>query len=524
MMRRVFYLTATVSLLLVLLIALVWPPVLYLLIIVVPYILIGIHDVLSKKHSVLRNYPVVGHLRFMFEYIRPEIQQYFVNTNLSGRPFNREVRSLVYQRAKKVRDTIPFGTEHDLTALGHESAYHSLSPQRVPTEEMRVNLGGPDCSRPYSASRLNVSAMSYGALSTNAILALNKGAKMGGFAHNTGEGGLSPYHLQGGGDIIWQIGTAYFGCRTEAGQFDLEQFKQKAQLEQVKMIEVKLSQGAKPSHGGILPAVKITKEIALIRGVKRGQDCVSPPAHSAFTTPKELLEFVSLLRRESGGKPVGFKLCIGIRQEFMAICKAMLATGITPDFITVDGAEGGTGAAPVEFTNRLGTPINEAIAFVHNCLVGVNLREKIRIIASGKVATGFDMTAKIALGADMCNSARAMMFALGCIQSLSCNTNKCPTGVATQDKIRMRALDVNDKYRRVAHYHQATVESFRDFVGAMGKQHVSALGPQLISRHNDELSVCYANIFTYLQPGQLLSENIPQEYADHWAMADAQHF
>lgn len=502
-----------------------WPWFLWALIPWGLYVLIGLYDVTSREHSVLRNYPVIGHLRYMFEFVRPEIQQYFVNTNLSGRPFSREQRTIVYSRAKRQLDTIPFGTQHDVTAIGYECAAHSLAPKKIPEEDARILVGGPDCTQPYLASRLNISAMSFGALSENAILALNMGAKHGNFAHNTGEGGLSPHHLAGGGDIIWQIGSGYFSCRTPDGHFDSEKFRENANRDAVKMIEIKLSQGAKPSHGGILPAAKVDEAIAEIRGVPMGQDVISPPAHSAFDGPTGLLTFVRQLRELTDGKPIGFKLCIGVRSEFMGICKAMLSTGILPDFITIDGAEGGTGAAPVEFTNRLGTPINEAIVFVHSCLVGCGLRDKICIIASGKVISGFDMATKIALGADMCNSARGMMFALGCIQSLRCNDNTCPTGVATQDPSRTKALDVKSKHMRVSNFHDLTVESFLDIAGAMGVAHPNDLTPRHIQRRvADETLRSYDEIYHYMAPGELLGQQIHPSYAKDWAAANAGSF
>lgn len=390
-MRWVYYIISVVGSLSVLGIYQFWTPVIYFLFILVPYILIGIHDILSVKHTILRNYPVVGHLRYMLEFIRPEIQQYFVESDRDGTPFSREIRSLVYQKAKGVRETIAFGTKNDITEVGYQFSYHSLAPKNIEHEKTRVLIGGSDCKKPYESSRLNISGMSFGALSPNAIRSLNKGAHIGHFAHNTGEGGISPYHLEGGGDLIWQIGTGYFGCRKQDGQFDPKAFEKQSKKDMVKMIEIKLSQGAKPAHGGILPAVKVTEEIAKIRMLEMGKDAISPPMHPEFSTPIGLLEFVKKLRDLSGGKPVGFKLCLGHRTEFMSICKAMIKTGIKPDFITVDGAEGGTGAAPVAFTNRLGTPINEAITFVNNCLVGAKLREEIKLIASGKIATGYDI-------------------------------------------------------------------------------------------------------------------------------------
>lgn len=524
MARKIFFWFSGLSLLAIGLIYFIWPPVLYFLFFIIPYIAIGVYD-LNTVHNVLRNYPVIGHLRYMFEFIRPEIQQYFITTDLSGRPFNRETRSLIYERAKGAEDTLPFGTQHDIYHLGYELGLHSLAPKVVPKAKTQILVGGPNCLKPYLASRLNISAMSYGALSQRAVEAMNKGAKIGQFAQDTGEGGLTAYHLKHGGDIIWEIGTGYFGCRTKNGQFDAVKFREKACLEAVKMIAIKISQGAKPSHGGVLPAAKVTPEIAEIRGVEIGKDCISPPAHPAFSTPKGLLKFITELRELSGGKPIGFKLCIGIRKEFMGICKAMLATGITPDFITVDGAEGGTGAAPLEFSNSLGTPINEALIFVHNCLVGIGLRENIRLMASGKIATGFDMVTKIALGADMCNIARAMMFAVGCIQALRCNTNTCPTGVTTHDPYRVKALVPKDKCHHVANLHAATLKNFLTITGAMGIDDPDKLLPRHILRRIDNCTVKdYSDIFPYLKAGELLSQTIHPDYALDWELASADAF
>jgi glutamate synthase domain-containing protein 2 len=350
-----------------------------------------------------------------------------VESDTSGRPFSREQRSVVYARAKNTRDTIPFGTVEDVYETGYEWVNHSLSPKKIGHADVRVMIGGPDCKQPYSASLLNISAMSFGALSNNAVIALNQGAKIGGFAHNTGEGGISPHHLMGG-DLIWQVGTGYFGCRDKDGKFCPDTFSENAQKEQVKMIEIKLSQGAKPGHGGILPAAKLTQEIAKIRNVPMGKDVDSPPGHNAFTNPLEFIDFVTQLRELSGGKPIGFKLCVGKRREFIAICKAMHETGIAPDFISVDGGEGGTGAAPMEFSNHIGTPLVEGLIFVHNVLVGFDLRKKVKIISGGKMTSGFGLVKRLALGADLCNSARAMMMALGCIQARKCNSNLCPVG------------------------------------------------------------------------------------------------
>ncbi|MBO0334746.1 FMN-binding glutamate synthase family protein [Sneathiella sp. CAU 1612] len=525
MARNIFFGISAVGLLLIFLVQFFWPPILHLLWLLVPYILLGLYDMHYANHNVLRNYPVVGHLRYALEFISPEIQQYFIETNESGRPYNRMQRNLVYARANKGLDTQPFGTQWDIRDVGYQRASHSLMPKHVAPEKARVLVGGPQCKKPYNASRLNISAMSFGALSPNAIHALNAGAKRGGFAHNTGEGGLSPYHLAGGGDIVWQIGTGYFGCRTAEGNFDPEKFKANANRDVVKMIEIKLSQGAKPAHGGVLPAAKVDEEISRIRGVPMGKDVLSPPAHSAFSSPEGLLQFVEDLRTMTEGKPVGFKLCIGRRSEFMGICKAMLKTGILPDFITVDGAEGGTGAAPLEFSNRLGVPIDEALIFVHNCLVGIGLRKDIRIIASGKVVTGFDLMEKIALGADMCNVARPMMFALGCIQSLRCNTNTCPTGIATQDRIRARAVDVATRQEHVANYHNATIESFRELLGAIGLDDPEDLTPHHIyQRVADHTERATDEIYDYLDERELLSETIRPSYRDDWQSARAEAF
>ncbi len=487
--------------------------------------LIAIYDKMQKTHTILRNFPILGHIRFFLEFFRPEIQQYFVADDRSERPFDRETRTIIYERAKGVRDTVPFGTTRDIRANGYEWVLHSIAPKHVSEVEQRIIVGGPDCKKPYSASRLNVSAMSHGALSENAIIALNAGAKIGNFAHNTGEGGLSKYHLMGGGDIIFQIGTGYFGCRKDDGTFDEKEYVIEATRDAVKMIELKLSQGAKPSHGGILPAAKLTPEIATIRKVPMGQDVLSPPGHSAFSTPTGLLQFIAKLRDLSGGKPVGFKLCLGRHKEFLGICKAMLETNILPDFITIDGAEGGTGAAPQEYVNHVGTPLDEGLVFVHNALVGIGVRDKIRLIASGKIATGFDMINKIALGADMCNSARAMMMALGCIQSLQCNANTCPTGVATQNKRLMSGLVVEEKKIRVANYHHATVHSFNELIGSMGLANPSDLKPIMVKRRiNQETVKSFDEIYEYLEPGALLREPLPKTYEKHWKAASAAAF
>jgi glutamate synthase domain-containing protein 2 len=428
----------------------------------------GILDMRQRNHAILSNFPVLGHLRYVLESLRPELRQYFVEADDEENPISREDRSVVYQRAKGALDTMPFGTRHEIYDPRYEWIAHSLAPKVVPEASSRVLIGGPDCTAPYSASLLNVSAMSYGSLSARAIGALNGGAKLGGFAHNTGEGGLSPYHVEPGGDLVWQVGTGYFGCRTPDGDFDPDLFQDRARLAQVKMIELKLSQGAKPGHGGILPAAKITPEIARIRGVSMGSDVVSPPTHRAFDGPLGLCEFLVRLRELSGGKPVGFKLCVGNPVDFMGLVHAMLETGVTPGFISVDGGEGGTGAAPVEFSDSVGMPLDDGLTFVDDVLTGAGLRDRIRLISAGRIMTGFHLVRQLALGADLCNSARAMMFALGCIQALKCNTNHCPTGVATQLPHLVAGLDVAHKARRVYQFHHATVEAALELIGVAG--------------------------------------------------------
>jgi glutamate synthase domain-containing protein 2 len=524
-MRTQFLAASGATLALVAGFAVVWPPVLWSLVLVVPLILRGIADMVQTRQAVRRNFPVVGHGRYLLELIRPEINQYFVESNSDGRPFSRNDRSVVYQRAKGELDTLPFGTQRDVYAAGYEWINHSLAPVEPRLKRARIVVGNEACRQPYSASILNVSAMSYGSLSRNAILALNTGAKLGHFAHNTGEGSISPYHLEPGGDLVWQIGTGYFGCRTPDGRFSPDEFAKRAELPNVRMIEVKLSQGAKPGHGGILPAAKLTPEIVAIRGVEAGRDVVSPPAHSAFSTPLGLLRFVEQLRDGSGGKPVGFKLCVGKRHEFLGIVKAMLESGIVPDFITVDGAEGGTGAAPLEFSDSVGTPLNEGLAFVHNSLIGVGLRDRVKLIASGKVNTGFQVATKVALGADMCNAARAMMFALGCIQALRCNTNRCPTGVATQDPALVRGLHVGDKSARVARYHAETVKSFFEVLGAAGFHEPSDLKPWFVMRRVTSGEVrSYHEIYPPIEPGALLRGEINGSLGRAWDTARADTF
>jgi len=523
MVRKLFFALSTASIILTIVLAQYNENAWWLSVIIAPIIALGVYDILQVRSTIPRIYPVIGRLRYFFESIRPEIQQYFVESDINGIPVNREFRSLVYQRAKHVRDTRPFGTLFDVYRQGYEWTNHSLSPKPMPAEMPRVIIGGSQCSQPYSASYLNISAMSYGALSKNAITALNTGAKLGGFYHNTGEGGISPYHIKGGGDLVWQIGTGYFACRSKDGHFDPELFQQKAASPQIKMIEIKLSQGAKPGHGGILPKSKLTEEIAQIRHVPMGEDVISPPAHSEFSDPAGLLNFVRQLRELSNGKPVGFKLCVGYKGEFLSICKAMLETGITPDFITIDGGEGGTGAAPVELTNSVGTPLRDALSFVHNALIGVGLRDQIKLIASGKIFSAFHLLRALALGADIVNSARGMMFALGCIQSRQCNANTCPTGIATQDPARYRQLNIQAKGQRVANFHKASVHALMEMVTSMGLSSPSQVLPCHLHRRIESSTLkTYAELYDWLDNGCLLQQDsIPQNWKNDWSIARA---
>jgi glutamate synthase domain-containing protein 2 len=521
MVRRWFFVLSALALSVVGLLSLWWPGAAWSLLFIGALLLLGVRDTLQRKHTLLRNFPVIGHGRYFMEMVRPEIQQYFIESNIDAFPIEREMRSVVYRRAKGDLDTTPFGTQRDVYRIGYEWASHSIAARRPSQHTPRVSIGGPDCQQPYSASLLNVSALSFGALSSNAVRALNRGARLGNFAHNTGEGGISPYHLEHGGDLIWQIGTGYFGCRSRDGSFDAGQFREHAAGESVRMIEIKLSQGAKPGHGGVLPGVKVSAEIARIRGLEAGKTVFSPPSHTAFDTPVGLLEFIVRLRELSHGKPVGFKLCVGRRGDFFAICKAMLETGITPDFITVDGGEGGTGAAPLEFSNSLGMPARDAWIFVHSALVGVKLRERIRVIASGKILTGFHMVRAIALGADLCASARGMMLAMGCIQSLRCNTNHCPTGITTQDPALVYGLEVGDKSQRVARFQRETVKAFMELLGAMGLHDPRDIRPQHIFRRIDDLRVRnLGELYDFLEPGQLLhADAIPEGMREEWNRA-----
>jgi glutamate synthase domain-containing protein 2 len=489
--------------------------------------LIGLGDLLQTRHAVRRNYPILGNIRYLVEGIRPEIRQYLLESDSDALPFSRAQRSLVYSRAKNEAADKPFGTLIDVYQPGFEFISHSMRPAPLTDPaSFRVMVGGPQCTQPYSASVFNISAMSFGSLSANAIRALNKGAKLGNFAHDTGEGSISPYHREHGGDLTWELGSGYFGCRTREGRFDPQRFAEQARNPQVRMIEIKMSQGAKPGHGGILPKHKVTQEIADTRGIMMGEDCISPSRHSAFNTPIELMHFIAQLRELSEGKPVGFKLCLGHPWEFMGIAKAMLETGILPDFIVVDGAEGGTGAAPVEFTDHLGMPMREGLLFVHNTLVGLNLRDKIRLGASGKIVSAFDIASVLAIGADWANSARGFMFAIGCIQSQSCHTNKCPTGVATQDPLRQRALVVEDKAERVKNFHHHTLKALAEMLAAAGLEHPAQLKAKHLVRRLSATEIkLFSQLHVFLKPGELLNGELSGEfYPRMWAMARADSF
>ncbi|WP_293897622.1 FMN-binding glutamate synthase family protein [Phenylobacterium sp.] len=489
--------------------------------------LLGVLDLVQPTHSIQRNYPVIGHVRWLAETIRPELRQYLFEADEDAAPFSRSQRSLVYMRAKGEAGERPFGTLLDVYRNGYEFIGHSTRP--VPAADpasFRIAIGGPQCARPYSASVFNISAMSFGALSANAIRALNRGAAKGGFYHDTGEGSISPYHREGGGDIVWELGSGYFGCRNEEGHFDPDKFAVQAQTDQVRMIEIKLSQGAKPGHGGVLPAPKVSAEISQTRGVPMGRDCVSPARHTAFSTPLEMMAFITQLRELSGGKPVGFKLCLGHPWEFMGIVKAMLETGVRPDFIVVDGGEGGTGAAPTEFSDHIGAPMREGLLFVHNTLVGAGLRDTLKLGAAGRIVSAFDLTSVLAIGADWANAARGFMFALGCVQSLSCNTNRCPTGVATQDRGRQRALVVPDKAERVANFHRLTLKALADMLAAAGLEHPDQLTPEHMVRRVSLTEVRqFSELHTFLKPGVLLDGSCQEGfYRDNWARALADSF
>jgi glutamate synthase domain-containing protein 2 len=490
------------------------------------FALVGLWDFSQSRQAIRRNYPVIAHMRFFMEFIRPEIRQYFLEADRDATPFSRAQRSLVYQRAKGVMDKRPYGTQLDPYEPHYEWINHSIVPIDIANHDFRITIGEGRCAKPYSASVFNISAMSFGALSANAVLALNEAAKRGRFYHDTGEGSISRWHRERGGDLVWEIGSGYFGCRDAEGRFDEKKFAENAASDQVKMIEVKLSQGAKPGHGGVLPGAKVTEEISKARGVPIGVDCISPARHSSFSTPVELLEFVARLREFSGGKPTGIKLAIGHPWEWFGIVKAMVETGITPDFVVVDGGEGGTGAAPLEFTDHVGAPLREALMLVHNSLVGTNLRDKVRIGASARIISAFDVARTMAIGADWCNSARGFMFALGCIQAQTCHTGHCPTGVTTQDPIRMRALHVPDKAERVYNFHENTLKALKELLGAAGISHPSDLGPQHIVRRVSSNEVrALATLHHWVKPGELLS-GVPDHpvYKVFWAASRSDSF
>lgn len=495
------------------------------LLLLTPLSLIGLRDLTQTSHAILRNYPIIGHFRFILEAVRPEIRQYLIEDDRDPVPFTREQRALVYRRAKNVSDKLPFGTIRDVNAVGYGWISHSMRPSKIASSDFRLSIGGRDCQKPYFASVLNISGTSFGAVSANAIMAFNKGAKLGGFAHNTGEGAISKYHRKYGGDLIWQIASGYFGCRTPEGQFDPQAFARTAALDQVKMIELKLSQGAKPGHGGVLPRAKITGEIARTRLIDRTRDCVSPAAHPAFSTPREMMSFIAELRRLSGGKPVGLKLAIGHRAEFLALVKAMLATGNTPDYIVVDGGEGGTGAAPVELSNHVGLPLFEGLSFVHNALVGAGLRGHIRIGASGKVVSAFDFCRVHALGADFVMAARAFMFAAGCIQARACHTNHCPTGVTTQAWWRRRALVVRDKAPRVEHYHRNTLKALSEMLAAAGLNHPRDLKPWHLHVRAANGEVVRGDVaYPHVEPGAILNGTAREGLMKQWHRAQIDTF
>lgn len=499
----------------------------FLLLIFIPLIIMGLYDMFQSKKTIRRNFPLVGRMRYLLESLGPGVRQYFIEKDLDGKPFNRLERSLVYQRSKKETDSNPFGTQLDIYEIGYQWINHSIKaiPFSKVDSNPKIKIGSSQCEKPYDASLYNISAMSFGSLSRNAIQALNSGAKQGGFYHNTGEGGLSPYHLEGG-DVVWNIGTGYFSCRDENGNFSYEQYAKRAILDNVKMIEIKFSQGAKPGHGGILPKEKVTDEIAAIRLVSKGKDILSPPTHSAFSTPLELMDFIKLLRKGSGGKPIGMKICIGNKSEFISICKAMVETKTYFDFITVDGGEGGTGAAPQEYSDHVGMPLRDALAFVYDCLVGFGVKDQIKIICSGKIITGFDIIKTLATGADLCNSARGMMFALGCIQALECHANTCPTGVATQDPRLVKGLVPEEKSVRVARFQHETVKSAMELMASAGICHPDEVDRHVVSMRVDRTKIqTFAETYPELENGSLLNENtVPENFISFWRKATAASF
>lgn len=527
-MRKIFLLVSAAVLVIISGLVFIKWEFIFLGVIFFPLIAMGLYDMFQSKHTIRRNFPLLGRMRYLLEELGPEMRQYFIETDTAGKPFNRLQRALVYARCKKENSTKPFGTQLDVYDIGYEWINHSIKAISFKDieENPKVRIGSSQCTKPYMASMFNISAMSYGSLSKNAILALNEGAKMGGFYHNTGEGGLSPYHLEKGGDVVWNIGTGYFSTRTPDGKFSVEEFSKRATLDNVKMIEIKFSQGAKPGHGGILPKEKVTDEIAAIRLVNKGQDIVSPPTHSAFTTPLELIDFVKLLREYSGGKPIGIKICIGDKSEFISICKAMVATKTYLDFITIDGGEGGTGAAPPEYSDYVGMPLRDALAFAYDCLNGFGIKDQIKIIASGKVISGFDIIRCLSIGADLCNSARGMMFALGCIQALECHANTCPTGVATQNPDLTKGLVPEQKSVRVANYQHETVKSAVELMASAGINHPDGVNRDVVStRVERNITETFAQTFPELETGCLLNENsVPQKYIYFWRKAKVESF
>ncbi|MBV1919963.1 MAG: FMN-binding glutamate synthase family protein [Pseudomonadales bacterium] len=526
-MRRKFVFTSVLSTCVVFLLGLVWPSIHWLFVMILPIVGLGVFDMLQTRHALWRTHPILGRGRWFMEFLRPFLRQYFFESETDGVPINRMFRSVIYQRAKGDLDTVPYGTKVDTLRVGYEWIGHSMAAKHISSEAVqpRVEIGGADCIQPYSASIFNISAMSFGALSSNAILALNKGASFGGFCHNTGEGSVSRYHLEHGGDLIWQVGTGYFGCRDNEGKFCPKTYAAMAAKDNVKMIEIKMSQGAKPGHGGILPAHKNTEEIARIRAVEPGTRVDSPPAHSAFSTPIEMMHFIQQLRKLSGGKPVGFKFSVGRQSEFFALCKAMVLSGIRPDFITVDGGEGGTGAAPLEYTNSVGMPLRDALSFVCDVLIGFDLKKDIKIIASGKVFTGFHLVKNIAMGADACNSARGMMVALGCVQSLLCNTNECPVGIATQDPALSAGLVVGNKAQRIARFHDETVKATTELTASAGLDQPNQLNRSHIFRRVSQMEIKrYDEIYPYPMAGCLLTNEFPKHFAQEMVESSADSF
>ncbi len=488
-------------------------------------VLLGLWDLTQERHSILRNYPLLGHIRFLCESIRPEIMQYFVEGDEEGQPYSRTRRTAVYERAKGIEEIKPFGTDLDVYGTEYEFINHSIAPKPKQDDHFTVDVGNHQCSKPYKASLLNISAMSFGALSPHALLALNKGAKLGNFYHDTGEGGVSPYHTHHGGDLVWEIGTGYFGCRDTEGRFDPASFAETAVMDQIKMVEIKVSQGAKAGHGGVLPGAKVDEEIARVRKVPVGKDCISPAYHTAFSTPIEMIEFTGQLRELSGGKPAGFKLCIGRPFQFLAVCKAIRETEIYPDFIVIDGAEGGTGAGPVEFVDHMGVPLTEGLLFAQNALVGMGIRDKIKLAASGKVSTAFNIAQRMAMGADWCNAARAFMFAVGCIQAKRCHTNTCPVGVATQNPHLFRGLVVGDKAERVKNYHCNTMDALAEVTAAAGIMHPSEFTTRMIARRVSPTDVrAYADIYDFLEPGQLIDGTPPGRWKEWMNQASTTTF